>query len=254
MTDWERSPRGAGNPAYCYQWCFGAPPSPVVACLWFDEVHENSRGRAQVEVVLRHGSELSSRQKSRADRLLQALVAAHNASQPIRAIISAGPLPPSGQSHGGKRSVTHRALDSEPWTVHVADPETGRCVLLRGLDFVDQFSTSVPESELKVPVRRTVVTETLVRDPRLREQVLRRAGGICEFCGAAGFVTASGRVYLETHHIEPLSEGGSDAESNMIALCPNDHRRAHHGLDREELAETFKARVTQRVPGSGDTQ
>lgn len=62
-----------------------------------------------------------------------------------------------------------------------------------------------------------------------------RARGVCELCGTEGFRTAAGQVYLETHHVAPLSEGGLDQVSNVVALCPNDHRRAHHGSDRSDI-------------------
>ena len=35
--------------------------------------------------------------------------------------------------------------------------------------------------------------------------------------------------YLEVHHIHLLAEGGDDSVDNARALCPNCHRKAHHG-------------------------
>jgi predicted HNH restriction endonuclease len=43
----------------------------------------------------------------------------------------------------------------------------------------------------------------------------------------------NGQVFLETHHIIPLSEGGGDVITNVAALCPNHHREAHHGSQAE---------------------
>ena len=51
----------------------------------------------------------------------------------------------------------------------------------------------------------------------------------------------TGALYLETHHIVPLSEGGPDHLSNVVAVCPNDHRRAHFGRDRDEIARRLAA-------------
>jgi 5-methylcytosine-specific restriction protein A len=45
----------------------------------------------------------------------------------------------------------------------------------------------------------------------------------------------SGAIYLETHHVVPLSENGADHERNVVAICPNDHREAHHGERREAI-------------------
>jgi 5-methylcytosine-specific restriction protein A len=44
-----------------------------------------------------------------------------------------------------------------------------------------------------------------------------------------------GKVFLETHHVIPLSEGGGDTEGNVVALCPNHHREAHHGANRDRM-------------------
>ncbi len=48
-----------------------------------------------------------------------------------------------------------------------------------------------------------------------------------------------GRVYLETHHIIPLSEGGEDSELNVAAICPNHHQEAHHGANKSELQQSL---------------
>jgi hypothetical protein len=64
---------------------------------------------------------------------------------------------------------------------------------------------------------------------------------VCELCGEPGFLTAAGSIYLETHHVVPLSLDGPDHESNVVALCPNDHRRAHFGSDRDVLTAQLQA-------------
>lgn len=48
-----------------------------------------------------------------------------------------------------------------------------------------------------------------------------------------------GRAYLETHHVVPLSEGGADSTSNVVALCPKDHKRAHYAVDRDEIRKVL---------------
>lgn len=65
------------------------------------------------------------------------------------------------------------------------------------------------------------------RNPDVVAEVLSRAGGYCEGCGAAApFTRKSNRTpYLEVHHKVPLAEEGE----NAIALCPNCHRRRHFG-------------------------
>ena len=52
------------------------------------------------------------------------------------------------------------------------------------------------------------------------------------------------RLYLEPHHIHRIADGGPDDPAHEIALCPNCHRRVHHGIDGAEynqsLAEKMK--------------
>jgi 5-methylcytosine-specific restriction endonuclease McrA len=66
---------------------------------------------------------------------------------------------------------------------------------------------------------------------------MQRSNGSCEHCGQKGFTAISGDYYLESHHVIPLSEGGPDLESNVMALCPAHHREAHFGMERDNLRE-----------------
>lgn len=66
------------------------------------------------------------------------------------------------------------------------------------------------------------------RDPILPEKVKRRAKGMCQLClKPAPFLDKNGKPYLEAHHIVPLASNGPDIISNMVALCPNCHRKMH---------------------------
>lgn len=56
---------------------------------------------------------------------------------------------------------------------------------------------------------------------------------------------AGGAVYLETHHIVPLSEGGADSLMNVVALCPNDHRRAHYSLEQLAIRRRLLSMVSE---------
>lgn len=69
------------------------------------------------------------------------------------------------------------------------------------------------------------------RDPNIVAEALFQAKGNCNDCGAkAPFVRKSnGQPYLEVHHIVPLADGGKDTLDNVTALCPNCHRKRHHG-------------------------
>jgi len=86
-------------------------------------------------------------------------------------------------------------------------------------------------SALKVPTKVQVLSVAFRRNPDVIVAVLRRANGRCEQCSApAPFNRRSdGSPYLEVHHSIPLADGGEDTVENAVAVCPNCHRKAHHG-------------------------
>jgi 5-methylcytosine-specific restriction endonuclease McrA len=53
----------------------------------------------------------------------------------------------------------------------------------------------------------------------LREQVLRRDGWRCQFCGSM--------TNLEVHHRQFRSHSGLDHEDNLITLCNSCHSAEH---------------------------
>lgn len=81
------------------------------------------------------------------------------------------------------------------------------------------------------------------RDAAVREYVIRRSRGRCEFCGALGFELADGSHYVEAHHVIALSEEGPDTVGNVIALCPAHHREAHYGKQSETLEIALLAKL-----------
>ena len=62
-----------------------------------------------------------------------------------------------------------------------------------------------------------------------------------------GFTMKSDATYIETHHIISLANNGSDTDMNVIALCPNDHRRAHHAVEAEALRHEFERIVAAKL-------
>jgi 5-methylcytosine-specific restriction protein A len=208
------------------------------------------------------------------DRVLQL---AFRRDLPVRVIVNRGSR--SDQSELGKSSssVEMRKLDGESWYVHRYDDASGEVLLVRAVrrpaalieggatppvsdalsaptsaasdptpeqrpeplspPYVDQFSE--PEAaalgEAAVLIRE--------RSAAVRQAVLRRAKGVCELCGKHGFVTACGSIYLETHHVISLADDGPDHETNVVAICPQDHRRAHFAVERDEIGARLKAKL-----------
>lgn len=254
---WHKTKKGRivkypkANPSYCYNWSFGGFGEPIAVCIWHKGISVNndeifSKGnlrklgdqlqRQSEDEALPRGQRTSAGVKARRAYAFDAQI--HEAflrRESVRAIILEGK---------GDR-VDFRRLDNEPW--HVATyGDTGQYLLVRGanrrtqdpvLVFVDQFSC---QDNVR---RRELNGSTFERSTVIRGKVLARANGKCEYCDERGFKTDKGELYLETHHIIPLSEGGADNEFNVIAICANDHRRAHSGEGRIELRQELQARL-----------
>lgn len=79
-------------------------------------------------------------------------------------------------------------------------------------------------------VKEPKISQTVVyhRDEYLKEMVKRIADGTCQLCGnPAPFEDKYGEPYLEEHHVKRLADGGTDTIDNVVAICPNCHRKVH---------------------------
>lgn len=81
------------------------------------------------------------------------------------------------------------------------------------------------------PDQREVLSYLYQRDPRVAAYALLVAKGICADCNNPGPFTSkrTNMKYLEVHHIKQLKDGGGDTIDNVVALCPNCHRKRHYG-------------------------
>lgn len=239
VSDWAnfrdglKPEKSASNPKYCYEWAFIESGKVIVLNLWHEHMQEKGGTIVHEANIRRFGVDMGALGRSnlslRATRLDLALQAAVRNRLPIRVIVLDGDIRDAEDTKSKASRVQNRLLDPEPWAVTAYDWMTGECTITRGAKlerFVDQFDISETTSE---PLKRYSSTENYVRDPQVRRQALERAGGKCEYCGESGFVMVDGRVFLESHHVVPLSERGADSVSNVAALCPNHHREAHYG-------------------------
>lgn len=88
---------------------------------------------------------------------------------------------------------------------------------------------------------------TYTRSDVVKRFARRVADGVCRGCGReAPFVDENGEPFLEVHHLNRLSDGGPDDPDNVIALCPNCHRRVHHGQDKDQFNRELIETVEQR--------
>jgi len=89
--------------------------------------------------------------------------------------------------------------------------------------------------------RVALFTSGVKRDPKVRKEVLKRAGGLCErkSCGQEREFVG----FFDVHHI--LSAEVSDRVYNCVALCPNCHREAHFSPLREAINRELLAFAAQ---------
>ena len=250
VSDWIASSNDArgykANPKYCYEWSFVEPRRVVVLNLWFDQMRDEDgfvvqRNNFREDAAANAGKPVWARRATKLDESLQEALR-HNL--PLRVIVNDGARRRQRDPDAEASRVTARELDSELWTITEYDWATGAHAITRGVlaqPFIDQFDMN--QADKGSPRRRTGTVNSFVRDPEVRRKVLRRASGRCEHCGEMGFRMASGSVYLETHHVVPLCEGGSDDVRNVAALCPNDHRKAHFWDDRSTMRASLLARL-----------
>jgi 5-methylcytosine-specific restriction protein A len=137
-------------------------------------------------------------------------------------------LDPTGQI----RKVWIFPLKTTDHNAKIGIPQT---LLIKKQEMRERLARKLSDSELlkraknakKIGSRQTI-TITHERDPYVTEFAKRRAQGICQLCNkSAPFINNKGEPYLETHHIEWLSNGGEDTIENTVALCPNCHRKMH---------------------------
>lgn len=125
--------------------------------------------------------------------------------------------------------------DRVPVSDVIARHSRARRVARPAIDDIDRFTVGNDD-----PAYERAMAGSYERDERVRAAVLRRANGHCEYCGKPGFEKRDGSRYLEAHHVIALSEQGADRPHNVIALCADDHRRAHFGQDWQQLNADFQ--------------
>ncbi|CAH0298791.1 HNH endonuclease signature motif containing protein [Peribacillus sp. Bi134] len=86
------------------------------------------------------------------------------------------------------------------------------------------------------------------RDPVVAKRVLKKADFKCEIDnGHITFISKSTDTpYMEAHHLIPMKyqnefQNSIDVDGNVVCLCPNCHRKIHHGTndDKKELIQTL---------------
>jgi len=92
----------------------------------------------------------------------------------------------------------------------------------------------------------SVVGVKYKRDIKKSKKALKNSNFCCEYdISHKSFISGlTGKMYVEAHHLIPMSEQGRyenslDIVANIVALCPNCHRLVHHGtfIEKSKLIE-----------------
>ncbi len=217
-------PKNASQ-TFLSQWAFIQPHKIVVLNFWYGKQIKQQGENIIVQLRLPKNSKgIYYKEKTVHDAIKLAI----GEKLKIRIIVLEGKMGDTSKA----AKISKRYLDRAIW--HVADYnfKTGHCTLERiPHTFVDQYSAR----QFPPPKLRDVSGQAFVRRAIVRDNVLLRANGKCEWCKKVGFKTTDGKIFLETHHVVSLSEGGADAQDNVAALCPNHHREAHYGKIRDRM-------------------
>ncbi|MWV39499.1 HNH endonuclease [Natrialba sp. INN-245] len=116
-------------------------------------------------------------------------------------------------------------------------------------ELFEKAKESVPTTTAEsAPTSTSSTGRSYPRSDIVRKFALRVADGVCQGCEEeAPFLKKNGEPFLEVHHLTRRSDGGPDDPANVIALCPNCHRRVHEGRDGDEFNRRLKAKVAART-------
>lgn len=127
--------------------------------------------------------------------------------------------------------------ESEIRTIKLNDQEKARSLS------DDELEKRVNSKKSMLAKEKLIISKDYGRDQEIAEYAIRRANGKCDLCGCqAPFVKKDGSPYLEAHHVTWLSRGGEDSAYNIVAICPNCHRKIHI-LDEKQDNEGLKRRL-----------
>ncbi|MEJ6474846.1 HNH endonuclease signature motif containing protein [Pseudoalteromonas piscicida] len=251
MTDWaesltnkDRTP--SSNPKYCYNWSFVRDDKQVVVLfLWYEDMKSLNERIYQEHSFKQYAEDQEKGRRKRSLEIDYAIRLAYERALSVDVVICQG-----GANTNG---VLKRELDKEKWFVTGYDSSTGACIIERNNNVLERYVDQFKANDIAEVVHKSEKHGfEYSRSSVIRRKVLLRANGKCEYCSSDGFTTKGGDKYLETHHIVPLSEGGDDSFENVIALCPNDHRKAHFennsSLTKESLNNIVKTKLTAIAP------
>ncbi|WNF21307.1 hypothetical protein [Mesobacillus jeotgali] len=139
------------------------------------------------------------------------------------------------------------SMRPEEWaerSIHI-DPES--IVFKKQLNLDDEddiFQQEIGAAAVKLP--RTSSSLKYPRDPKVALTALMKEEFQCEGNPEhETFESASGKPYMEAHHLIPISlqskfDASLDVVENIACLCPGDHRLIHYGIGEQKVELLYK--------------
>lgn len=116
----------------------------------------------------------------------------------------------------------------------------GEQLNIRTAELATSIRLDAPPRGVTEPISQNRKVTVWGRDPEVRAYAIKRAHGKCEYCHRAPFNTPNGEPFLEVHHVKQLADGGPDTVDNAVALCPNCHREAHFGTEKDAITKKLR--------------
>ena len=141
-----------------------------------------------------------------------------------------------------------RGLEKEPRARLIPEERLEALLVSKDERAVEALLQAEPSGLAEERVRYLFM-QAIKRDPKLVQSMRERYQGRCQIC-----IWEPRMIYgpdiCETHHIQWLSRGGDDVESNMVLLCPNHHRAIHRcdaQFDWEGLGFVFSPTRSEKL-------
>jgi 5-methylcytosine-specific restriction enzyme A len=103
---------------------------------------------------------------------------------------------------------------------------------------LEELKGRIEKKDSKPTKGKLSTREYFIRSQEIIDYAIARANTYCERCNKlAPFINTLDIPYLEVHHIFRLADDGPDAAENVAAICPNCHREAHYGKEKDKIRE-----------------
>ena len=136
-----------------------------------------------------------------------------------------------GQTLGEYLNALNKKEDEKDETPSAADIDDEIIETYEG-----EITDVPPEEKIKDGVKY------FQRNEKAKRIAMMQSGNVCAYpaCKHLLFKRRSGKVYLEAHHLIPISvckefSSNIDIPENIVCLCPSCHREVHHGEDAEKI-------------------